>query len=121
MPKRPVAVVIGDDTDIRELIVTVLGMCGCVVHAAESADGVGSVRLFGPDITILDTGYGDTDGVETARKIRAFSDAYILVLTTHPGARAAAKGLTAVGHMLKPFRVDELRTHVRSVLDVAPD
>ena len=60
---------------------------------------------------------GENDRADVVRNIRAFSETFILILTTDPSTRSGSHGVGAVGHLPKPFRVDELGARVRTVLD----
>lgn len=66
-----VAVVIEDDTDVRNLLEGVLLQAGFEVHTATfGREGVEVVRDISPDIVTLDVGLPDIDGVEVLRRIR---------------------------------------------------
>lgn len=119
MEQVRVAVVIEDDQDIRELIVMVLGQSGFEVHAvANGADGVEAVRHHRPVIVTLDLGLPDIDGFEVARRIRLFSDSYIIMLTARAEELDTLLGLEsgADDYLTKPFRPRELRARVSAML-----
>ncbi len=72
------AVVIEDDDDIRHLLETVLKQAGFEVTARSNGyDGIEAVRTVLPTVITLDVNMPGMDGFETAKRIRAFSDAYI--------------------------------------------
>ncbi len=82
MDSPRIAVVIEDDRDIRDLIQVVLTQSGFEVHAVDSgAEGVEAVRTHNPSVVTLDLGLPDIDGFEVARRIRLFSDSYIIMLS----------------------------------------
>ncbi|ALE05172.1 hypothetical protein AL755_06240 [Arthrobacter sp. ERGS1:01] len=113
------AVVIEDDQDIRELITMVLNQSGFVVESAGTGlDGVEAVRRAKPDIVTLDLGLPDIDGFEVARRIRLFSDAYIIMLTARADELDTLLGLEtgADDYLTKPFRPRELRARVGAML-----
>ncbi|MHA7175620.1 response regulator transcription factor [Arthrobacter sp. Sr24] len=119
MEQVRVAVVIEDDQDIRELIVMVLGQSGFEVHAvANGAEGVEAVRRHQPVIVTLDLGLPDIDGFEVARRIRMFSDSYIIMLTARAEELDTLLGLEsgADDYLTKPFRPRELRARVSAML-----
>lgn len=119
MEQSRVAVVIEDDQDIRELIVMVLGQSGFEVHAVSNgADGVEAVRRHQPVIITLDLGLPDIDGFEVARRIRLFSDSYIIMLTARAEELDTLLGLEsgADDYLTKPFRPRELRARVSAML-----
>ncbi|MFB9818494.1 response regulator transcription factor [Arthrobacter ramosus] len=114
-----VAVVIEDDDDIREVVHAVLEASGLEVYAAgNGVDGVDAVRLHNPDVITLDLGLPDIDGIEVTRRVREFSDAYIIMLTARAREVDTLQGL-AVGaddFVTKPFRPRELLARVETLL-----
>jgi DNA-binding response OmpR family regulator len=113
------AVVIEDDRDIRELIQVVLNQSGFDVHAADSgAAGVEAVREHCPDVVTLDLGLPDIDGFEVARRIRLFSDSYIIMLTAKADELDTLLGLEtgADDYLTKPFRPRELRARIGALM-----
>ncbi|WP_336711473.1 response regulator transcription factor [Arthrobacter sp. USHLN218] len=118
VPAR-VAVIIEDDGDIRELIRAVLTQAGFEVYAAASGvEGVSTVRESNPTVVTLDLGLPDIDGFETARQIRQFSDAYIIMLTARAEELDTLLGLEsgADDYITKPFRPRELRARITAML-----
>jgi len=113
------AVVIEDDRDIRELIKVVLNQSGFDVHAADTgAAGVEAVREHNPAVVTLDLGLPDIDGFEVARRIRLFSDSYIIMLTARDDELDTLLGLEtgADDYLTKPFRPRELRARVGALM-----
>lgn len=77
-----VAVVVEDDADVCNLLETVLVAAGFEVHTAQDGrEGVELVRDRQPSVVTLDVGMPGIDGFEALRRIRQFSDAYVLKLT----------------------------------------
>ncbi|WP_127573465.1 response regulator transcription factor [Georgenia faecalis] len=114
-----VAVVIEDDDDIRALLATTLGQGGFTVHAAGNGhDGVALVRRHDPVVTTLDISLPDIDGFEVARRVRTFSDAYIVMLTARAEEIDTLIGLDAGAddYLTKPFRPRELRARIEAML-----
>lgn len=119
MDNPRVAVVIEDDQDIRELVQAVLEQSGFQVHAqGNGADGVETVRAVNPTIVMLDLGLPDIDGFEVARRIRLFSDTYIIMLTARAEEVDTLLGLEsgADDYVTKPFRPRELRARISAML-----
>ncbi|GAA1634874.1 response regulator transcription factor [Georgenia ruanii] len=113
------AVVVEDDDDIRGLLVAVLTQAGFVVHpAATGHAGVELVRSHEPLVTTLDISLPDIDGFEVARRIRAFSATYLVMLTAHTDEVDTLLGLEsgADDYVTKPFRPRELRARVEAML-----
>ncbi|NLE97897.1 MAG: response regulator transcription factor [Propionibacterium sp.] len=113
------AVVIEDDEDIRGLLVTLLTQSGFTVHEASvGADGVRAVHDHDPVLVTVDLGLPDIDGYEVTRRIRQFSDAYVLMLTARSEEIDALMGLDvgADDYVVKPFRPRELRARVEAMM-----
>lgn len=119
MEDARVAVVIEDDRDIRDLVAAVLEQAGFDVHAASTGvEGVELVRQHHPIITTLDVSMPGIDGFETAKRIRAFSSTYIVMLTARTDEIDTLQGLQAGAddYLTKPFRPRELRARVEAML-----
>ncbi|WP_454085892.1 response regulator transcription factor [Georgenia sp. Marseille-Q6866] len=113
------AVVIEDDADIRFLLEVTLGQAGFAVTSAPNGQaGVDAVRELQPVITTLDISLPDFDGFEVARRIRAFSDTYILMLTGRADEIDTLLGLEAGAddYVTKPFRPREIRARIEALL-----
>lgn len=113
------AVVIEDDDGIRELIATVLEQIGLQVIAASSGvEGVARVSEHRPILVTVDVNMPGIDGFETAKRIRAISSAYIIMLTARDEEIDALQGLGAGAddYVLKPFRPRELRARAEAML-----
>ena len=114
-----VAVVVEDDEDVRNLVEAVLSQAGFDVHGAASGrEGVEVVRSQKASVVTLDVGLNDIDGFEVLRRIREFSDAYVVMLT---GRTDELDTLTALhtgadDFMTKPFRPRELRARVAAMM-----
>lgn len=112
-------VIIEDDVDIREVLVSVLGQGGFRVYSyAAGTEGVKGVREYRPQVVILDLGLPDIDGYEVARQLRLFSNVYILMLTARNQELDVLLGLEAGAdeYVTKPFRPRELRYRVEALL-----
>jgi len=117
--EQRVAVVIEDDDDIRHLLETVLTQAGFnVVATSNGADGVEAVRKHDPIVTTLDVNMPGMDGFETARRIRVFSNTYIVMLTALNEEIDTLQGLEAGAddYVNKPFRPRELRARIEAML-----
>lgn len=76
------------------------------------------VRRTRPDVILLDLMLPGIDGIETCRRIRTFSDAYIVMLTARADEVDKLVGLTvgADDYVTKPFSPRELLARVRAML-----
>jgi DNA-binding response OmpR family regulator len=119
LPDSQVAVVIEDDPDIRSLVTDVLDQAGFKVFAAGTGtDGLELVRTHQPIVTTLDVSLPGMDGFETARRIRAVSATYIVMLTARAEEIDTLQGLQAGAddYVTKPFRPRELRARIEAML-----
>ncbi|MGA0567246.1 response regulator transcription factor [Rathayibacter sp. KR2-224] len=113
------AVVIEDDDGIRELIGTVLEQMGLeVIAVSNGVDGVVQVAERRPVLVTVDVSMPGMDGFETAKRIRALSSAYIMMVTARDEEIDALQGLGvgADDYVLKPFRPRELRARAEAML-----
>jgi two-component system OmpR family response regulator len=114
-----VAVIIEDDDDIRHLLDTVLTQAGFqVIATSNGQDGIDAVRRYAPVVTTLDVNMPGMDGFEAARRIRAFSTTYIVMLTALSEEIDTLQGLDAGAddYINKPFRPRELRARIEAML-----
>src|SRR5687768_15611522 len=82
MGELGVALVIEDDDDVRNLVDAVLQQAGFEVYSAGTGrEGVEVARQHQASIITLDVGLPDIDGFEVLRRLRQFSDAYVVMLT----------------------------------------
>jgi len=119
LPESKVAVVVEDDPDIRALVTEVLEQGGFTVHAAGTgAEGIQLVTAHDPVVTTLDVSMPGMDGFETAKRIRAVSSTYIVMLTARADEIDTLQGLQAGAddYMTKPFRPRELRARIEAML-----
>jgi DNA-binding response OmpR family regulator len=70
------------------------------------------------DVVLLDLGLPDLDGLEVCRRLRAHSDAAVIVVTARgeEGDRVAALDDGADDYLVKPFGLAELQARIRAVL-----
>src|SRR5699024_6425905 len=89
-----------------------------VTQAHTGPEAVEQARAWAPDVVVLDLGLPELDGMEVCRRIREFSDCYILMLTARNNEDDKIAGLTtgADDYITKPFSIRELVTRIRAVL-----
>lgn len=113
------AVVVDDDRDVRDLVAEILRAAGFTVVTADNGlDGVTAVQDHHPLLVTLDVTMPGIDGLEAARRIRAVSEAHIIMLTALGDAADVARGLEAGAddYLTKPFRPRELRARIDALL-----
>ncbi len=118
-PARLRALVVDDEVPLVGLVTAYLEAEGFDVTAAY--DGEQAVRLareHAPDVIVLDVMLPGIDGIEACRRIRAFSDAYIVMLTARAEELDRLLGLSigADDYLTKPFSLRELTARIRAML-----
>ncbi len=113
------ALVVEDSTAGRMLVAALLTQQGFEV--CEAVDGITAVdiaRAAEPELILLDVGLPGIDGMEACRRIRDFSDAYILMLSARDSELDKVMGLGAGAddYITKPFSTAELLARVAAVL-----
>ena len=113
------ALVVDDERPLVAIVSSYLEREGFQVIAAY--DGHEAVELAErqqPDVIVLDLMLPGIDGIEACRQIRAFSDAYIVMLTAKTEEADKIVGLStgADDYLTKPFSPGELVARVRAML-----
>jgi DNA-binding response OmpR family regulator len=112
-------VVIEDDADVRNLLSAILNEAGFhCVPAATGVEGINAVREHQPILTTLDVSLPGIDGFEVARRIRSFSNTYVIMLSARDEEIDTLMGLDAGAddYLTKPFRPRELRARIEAML-----
>ena len=112
--------VIDDDWRIRELVQLALEESGISVTAvADGARAIALIRNERPAVLVLDLTLPGVDGFAVAEAVRnVHGEAVpIVVVSADDSARAKAAAIGAVGHLGKPFDIDELTQLVERALD----
>src|SRR3954466_2043082 len=115
----PRALVVDDAAENRMLVSALLIQQGFTVdQAADGEAAVLAAESSQPDLIVLDIGLPDIDGVEVCRRVRAFSDAHVLMLTAQDTELDKVVGFEAGAddYVTKPFSVAELVGRVKAVL-----
>ncbi len=110
-----------DDDDIADFIVTTLSTEWQVQRVNNGKAGVESAITNGPDLIISDVLMPELNGYELCRQLKnnpITSHIPILLLTAKVSAESRIEGLTAGAddYLAKPFQVAELRGRVRNRL-----
>jgi DNA-binding response OmpR family regulator len=117
-PALPRALVVEDEAPLARLLAGYLeregfevSTCGDGEHAVELA------RERDPELIVLDLMLPGLDGIEACRRIRAFSDAYVVMLTARAEETDKIVGLStgADAYVTKPFSPGELMARVRAM------
>ncbi len=118
-PVRPHALVVEDEPPLARLVSAYLEREGFTVDAA--GDGEEALRLARerePDVVVLDLMLPGIDGIEVCRRLRGFSDAYVVMLTARAEEVDKIVGLStgADDYVTKPFSPGELVARIRAML-----
>ncbi|MFC6590963.1 response regulator [Deinococcus lacus] len=112
---------VDDEPQLRELLGFQLRRSGYEVKAAASGpEALETLREFAPDIIVLDVLMRPWDGFETAARMRPLTGAPILFLSSLSAEmlqqKTAAAALPCTSFLTKPFRFEELRALLSSLL-----
>ncbi len=111
--------VVDDEIPMANVVRSYLDREGFTVTMAHTGpDAVEAARTHDPDVIILDIMLPGFDGLEVCKRIREFSDAYVIMLTARDEEVDKLLGL-AIGaddYLVKPFSPRELVARVRAML-----
>ena len=114
------AIVIEDDQDINQQIVSRLKQDGFAVDSADNGvDGLYLMKEFPCDVAIVDLGLPELSGLDVIKQIRASgSDLPILILTARGKWQDKVEGLDAGAddYLVKPFHQEELMARIRVLI-----
>ena len=115
--------IVDDERQITRVLSRGLSTKGYDVHVA--ADGEAALQTFSdwrPDLIVTDLSMPNMNGLELCRRLRAFSDVPIIVLSVKGDERAKVEALDAGAddYVTKPFGIDELLARIRASLRRAP-
>jgi len=114
------AIVIEDDQDINEQIVSRLKQEGFAVDSADNGlDGLYLMQEYPCDVAIVDLGLPQMSGLEVIKKIRAEANHLpILILTARGRWQDKVEGLDAGAddYLVKPFHHEELMARIRVLI-----
>ena len=119
MKLRHKVLVVDDELHIRRLIRAALERADYAIVEAENArEASEKLRDERPDITLLDLGLPDRDGLELVPLFKQQSGATLIVVSARDATdqKVAALDLGADDYLTKPFDTDELLARVRVAL-----
>jgi DNA-binding response OmpR family regulator len=111
--------VVDDEPHIRTVLRGYLEADGFAV--TEAADGEAAIRLVRqqpPDLMLLDVKLPGIDGLEALRRVRTFSDVYVILVTARSEEvdKLVGLGVGADDYVTKPFSPREVAARVKAVL-----
>ncbi|MBP7478721.1 MAG: response regulator, partial [Chitinophagales bacterium] len=118
--KKPVLLVVEDNSDIQKLIAEIFHHDYKVVRAENGSEGLKLVRSIVPDMVITDVMMPIMDGFEMCDQIKAdntINHIPIVMLTAKVGIQNRVKGMNmgADAYLAKPFSVAELKSMVENI------
>jgi CheY-like chemotaxis protein len=113
------ALVVDDEPSLVRAIAGYLQHEGYTVDtAADGEAALATARTVPPDVVVLDLMLPGIDGIEVCRRLRTFSDAYVIMLTARTEEVDKLIGLSvgADDYLTKPFSPRELVARVKVML-----
>jgi two-component system KDP operon response regulator KdpE len=111
--------IIDDDPDIAQLLITILKPQGFTVyHACDGKEGLKNAYELHPDLIILDVMMPVMDGWDVCARLRELTDVPTLMLTARAAETDMLRGfvLGADDYMKKPFSQAELVARIQALL-----
>lgn len=119
MKIRHKVLIVDDEPHIRKLIHAALARADyATLEAATAREALDLLRQERPDISLLDLGLPDRDGLELVPLFKQHSDTTLIVVSARDATdeKVAALDLGADDYLTKPFDTDELLARVRVAL-----
>jgi len=113
------ALVVDDELALANVVSSYLKRDGFeVAVAVDGEEALVQARTIDPDVVVLDLGLPGMDGIEVCRRLRTFSDCYVIMLTARAEEVDTLIGLSvgADDYMTKPFSPRELLARIRAML-----
>jgi DNA-binding response OmpR family regulator len=113
------ALIIEDAPDMRLLAKRLLEENGFdVTEAPDGEQGLAIAETQQPDLILLDLNLPGMDGLDVCRRLRAISDAYIVIVTGREDELDKVEGFTvgADDYVTKPYSPAELRARIQAML-----
>lgn len=111
--------VVDDEPHIRAVLRGYLEADGFgVVEAADGEETLTALRGDPPDLVLLDVMLPGIDGLEVLRRLRTFSDVYVVLVTAKAEEidKLVGLGVGADDYVTKPFSPREVTARVKAVL-----
>lgn len=119
MKTRHKVLIVDDEPHIRKLIHAALTRADyATVEAGTAREALALLKSERPDISLLDLGLPDRDGLELVPLFKRDSDTTLIIVSARDATdqKVAALDLGADDYLTKPFDTDELLARVRVAL-----
>ncbi|WP_176590811.1 response regulator transcription factor [Sphingobium sp. EM0848] len=119
MKTRHKVLIVDDEPHIRKLIQTALVRADYgTVEAGNAREALEKLEAERPDISLLDLGLPDRDGLELVPLFKQRSDTTLIIVSARDSTeqKVTALDLGADDYLTKPFDTDELLARVRVAL-----
>lgn len=119
MTIRHTVLIIDDEPPIRRLIQAALSRAGyATVEAGNAREALEKLHSARPDVSLLDLGLPDRDGLELVPLFKQHGDSTLIIVSAREATeeKVAALDLGADDYLTKPFDTDELLARVRVAL-----
>ena len=114
----PVALIVEDSREFAVMASRLVGDEGFdPVVTEDGEEAVELARRHHPELVLLDISLPGIDGLEVCRRIRTFSDCYVVMVTSRDEEFDRVLGLTvgADDYVTKPYSARELAARVRAM------
>ncbi|HEV2581444.1 MAG TPA: response regulator [Ktedonobacteraceae bacterium] len=108
-----------DDPQMRTFLMNQLRVRGHQVQAVQDgAQAIDQAAIFQPELILLDLALPSLDGLAFLRRLREWSQSYVIVLSAHDeeSVKIKALDLGADDYLTKPFGMEELLAHIRAAM-----
>ena len=117
--EKGLVLLVEDEIQMRRFLRVILESEGYrLVESEKAADGLVQAATRNPDVVLLDLGLPDLDGLEVLRRLRAWSQVPVIVISAreqeHDKVTALDSG--ADDYLTKPFGVEELLARIRAAI-----
>ncbi|WP_149203043.1 response regulator transcription factor [Actinotalea subterranea] len=116
--RRIRALVVDDEPTTREAVCTRLAREGFDVHRALTGEeALVAAVVLDPDVVVIEVELPGLDGNDLCRRLRLFSDCYVVLITEGVDELEVLIGLSAGADdfMSKPVRLPELVARIRTI------
>ena len=121
--EHPHILVVDDEPQITRVLRTTLAANGYDIRIANDGEmALEIMKDWSPNLIITDLMMPNLDGVQLCKRVRAFSEIPIIVLSVRGQERSKIEALDAGAddYMTKPFSMGELQARVRAALRRSP-